>query len=55
MTRNAPGDFRPLFSEINPPFASSAETSNIIGIRVRMFDGIDGAIRKQTVEAGMER
>ena len=55
MTGKTPKDFRPLFSEINPLFASNKETSNVISIRVRMSDSIDDAILKRSVETGMNR
>lgn len=55
MKGNRPSDFRPLFSEINPLFASSRETPNIICLRVRMRDGIDGGVLRRAVETGMNR
>ena len=55
MTENRPVGFRPLFSEINPLFASSRETPNVISIRVRMTDAIDGPILCRAVETGMRR
>ena len=55
MAENQPGDFQPLFSEINPLYASSRETPNIISLRVRMCGDIDGAMLDRAVEAGMNR
>lgn len=55
MTKISPGDFSPLFSEISPLYATSRETPNIISLRVRMCDSVDGAVLERSVEAGMNR
>ena len=55
MTGSNPDGFKPLFSEINPLYASSEDTPNIISIHVRMRDGIDGTVLKRAVDVGMNR
>ena len=55
MIEKGQDHFRPLFSEINPLFASTGETPNVIRIRMRLRDEVDGDVLSRAVETAMKR